>query len=107
MRSTSATIALSVVLAGCASSGDPPSTTEEVLVTVIDATGIEQEIPADELFGHASKKSTVRKVLAIDRTTGARCWIEVDVLMREPPATARYLAITRPLDDDESDAPSE
>ncbi len=106
MSRFSAAIAVSMILAGCASSADPPSTTEEELVTVIDATGAEQEIPAEELFERASGKSTVQKVLALDRTTGARCWIAVDVLLREPPATARYLAVTRAVpDDDESDAP--
>jgi hypothetical protein len=106
MSRFSAAIAVSMILAGCGSSVDPPSTTGEELVTVIDATGIEQDIPAEELFERASGKSTVRKVLALDRTTGARCWIAAELLLREPPATARYLAVTRTLaDDDEGDPP--
>jgi hypothetical protein len=106
MSRISAAIAVSMVLSGCSAPVDPPSMTEEELVTVIDATGIEQDIPAEELFERASGKSTVHKVLALDRATGARCWIAVDLLMREPPATARYLAVTRPVaDDDESDPP--
>jgi hypothetical protein len=88
-----------MIFAGCGQSHPPVATSEEVYVTVADAAGNEWLVSPGDLVHSGSENSDIQKVLAIDRRTGARCWVSVDDLLRDPPARARYIPVTRPAAD--------
>jgi hypothetical protein len=88
-----------VIFAGCGQSHAPVETADEVYLTVADTAGNEWLVPPGDLVHSGSDGSAIQKVLAIDRRTGAQCWVSVADLLRDPPAAARYLPVMRPAAD--------
>ena len=103
MRLAFCAILPGLMLAGCGQSHPPVDTADEVYLTVADAAGNEWFVPPGDLVNGGSDGSAIQKVLAIDRRTGAQCWVSVADLLRDPPATARYLPVTRPATDDDEE----
>ena len=104
MRLAFCAILAGMIFAGCGQSHPPVATVDEVYLTVADAEGNEWFVSPGDLVKIGSDGSAIQKVLAIDRRTGGQCWVSVPDLLRDPPATARYLPVTRPaadVDDDE------
>jgi hypothetical protein len=99
MRLAFCAILVCVMFAGCGQSHPPVATADEVYLTVADAAGNEWFVSPGDLVSNGSDGSAIQKVLAIDRRTGAQCWVSVADLLRDPPATARYLPVTRPAAD--------
>jgi hypothetical protein len=93
-----------VILAGCGQSHAPVATTDEVYLTVADAAGNEWFVPPGDLVNSGPDGSAIQKVLAIDRRTGAQCWVSVPELTRDPPASARYIPVTRPVGEFDDEA---
>lgn len=83
------------VAAGCGKSSTAPPATIAQYVIVVDPTGSRRAIPVGELFDPATRKPQAARVLAIDRQTGRRDWIDVREMGREPPWKARYLPVTQ------------
>jgi len=99
MRLAFCAILAGLMLAGCGQSHPPVDTADEVYLTVADAAGNEWLVPPGDLVHGKAESSEIQKVLAIDRRTGAQCWVSVADLLRDPPAAARYLPVTRPATD--------
>jgi len=80
---------------GCGGDDLPTPERVESLITVIDDSGTEREIPSSTLIDTATGEPTAKQVFVVDRQSNRKQFLDVSTWLKQSPSQLRYVPVSK------------
>ena len=80
---------------GCGGDDLPQPERVDSLITIIDDSGTEREIPTSSLIDEETGKPSAKQILVVDRQSNQKIFLDVSQWQEQSPSQMRYVPVTR------------